>query len=279
VKVTPDAIPDPKEFFFGLIPSDKEVFRTWVTEAKDLLPFETLKEKGMSQLGKGEEEMVKVLTSLLGDRAFTIRDTFKEKRQAIFQNLIKAEYDEHCRTYADLFDRTRPVIEALAEEGLEIPYEIRVAAEVTLSERLAAEVEALKRDFQGTLQKGTIDRIVEEASEHGFQLRRDKPLLLLNGILREKMGSLREVMGKGLVEQEGVIEEMIRLHDRAERWGFQLSKEEVQDWMWEILVEYVWGLEESWWGDAPEKSFSPNLLVLAEKLGFNMDRFLKVVAF
>lgn len=279
VKVTPDAIPDPKEFFFGLIPSEKEVFRTWVTEAKDLLPFETIKEKGMDQLGKGEEEMVKVLTSLLGGRVFTIRDTFKDERQRIFQNLIKAEYDEHCRTYADLFDRTKPLIEALAEEGLEIPYEIRVAAEVTLSERLAAEVEALKRDFQGTLQRGTIDRIVGEAREHGFQLRRDKPLLLLNGMLREKMDWLQEVMGKGLVEQEGVLEEMIRLHDRAESWGFQLSKEEVQDRMWEILVEYVWGLEESWWGDAPEKPFAPNLLLLAEKLGFNMDRFLQVVAF
>jgi alpha-amylase/alpha-mannosidase (GH57 family) len=279
VKVTPDAIPDPKEFLFGLIPSTKEVFRTWVTEAKDLFPFETLKEKGMSQLGKGEEEMVKVLTSLLGDRVFTIRDTFKEERQAIFQNLIKAEYDEHCRTYADLFDRTRPVIEALAREGLEIPYEIRVAAEVTLSERLAAEVEALKRDFQGTLQRGTIDRIIGEARDHGFQLRRDKPLLLLNRILREKMGLLREVMGKGLVEQEVKIEEIIILLDQVTKWGFELSKEEVQDWMWEILVEYVWGLEKSWWGDGPEKPFSPNLLLLAEKLGFNMDRFLKMVSF
>jgi hypothetical protein len=98
-------------------------------------------------------------------------------------------------------------------------------------------------------------------------------------MLREKMDWLREVMGKGLVEQEGVLEEMIKLHDRAESWGFQLSKEEVQDRMWEILVEYVWGLEESLWGDAPEKPFSPNLLLLAEKLGFNMDQFLKMVAF
>jgi hypothetical protein len=171
------------------------------------------------------------------------------------------------------------VIEALAREGLEIPYEIRVAAEVTLSERLAAEVEALKRDFQETLQRGTIERIVGEAKEHGFQLRRDKPLLLLNGILREKMGLLREVMGKGLVEQEVKIQEIITLLDQVTKWGFELSKEEVQDWMWEILVEYVWGLEKSWWEDAPEKPFSPNLLVLAEKLGFNMDRFLNMVTF
>ncbi|OGP73719.1 MAG: hypothetical protein A2W09_01530, partial [Deltaproteobacteria bacterium RBG_16_50_11] len=279
VKVTPDAIPDPKEFLFGLIPSTKEVFRTWVSEAKDLLLFKTLKEKVINQFDKGEEQMAKILTSLLGDRIFTIRDTIKEEKQAILQSLIKREYEEHCQAYADLFDRTKPVIEALAREGLEIPYEIRVAAEVTLSERLAAEVEALKGDLQGTLQRGAIDRIVGETKEHGFQLRRDKPLLLLNGILREKMGLLRGIMGKGLVEQEGRIEEIIILLDQAEKWGFELPREEVQDWMWEILVEYVWGLEKSWWGDAPEKPFPPNLIVLAEKLGFNMDRFLRMVAF
>jgi alpha-amylase/alpha-mannosidase (GH57 family) len=279
VKVTPDAIPDPREFLFGLIPASKEVFRTWVSETKDLLPFKTLKEKVMNQLDKGEEEMAQILTSFLGNRIFTIRDTFKEERQEIFQDLIKREYEEHCQAYASLFDRTKPVIEALAREGLEIPYEIRVAAEVTLSERLAAEVEALKRDFQGTLQRGTIERIVGEAKEHGFQLRRDKPLLLLNGILRKKMGLLREVMGKGLVEQEVKIQEIITLLDQVTKWGFELSREEAQDWMWEILVEYVWGLEKSWWEDAPEKPFSPNLLVLAEKLGFNMDRFLRMVAF
>ena len=183
----------------------------------------------------------------------------------------------HCQAYAELFDRTKAMIKALAREGLEIPYEIRVAAEVTLSERLAAEVEALKRDFQGTLQREQIDQIVGEAKEQGFKLRRDKPLLLLNGLLIEKMGLLREVMGKDLLKQEGVIEEMVRLLDMAENWGFELSKEEVQDGVWEILVEYVQGLEKSWWEDAPEKPFSPNLLVLAEKLGFNTDRFLKIV--
>ena len=35
VKVTSEIIPEPKEFLFGLIPSKKEVFRTWVLEKKE----------------------------------------------------------------------------------------------------------------------------------------------------------------------------------------------------------------------------------------------------
>ena len=92
--------------------------------------------------------MAKVLTSLLGIRLFTIQDTFKEERQTIFQKLIQKEFDEHCQIYADLFDRTKQIVEALSREGLEIPYEIRVAAEVTLSDRLFQEIKELKRDFK-----------------------------------------------------------------------------------------------------------------------------------
>ena len=100
VRVTSEIIPEPKEFLFGLISSNKEVFRTWVSEKKKGLDFDTLKEKGQESFGKSEEEMAKVLTSLLGDQPFTIQDTFKEERQAIFQKLIQKEFDEHCQIYA-----------------------------------------------------------------------------------------------------------------------------------------------------------------------------------
>ena len=107
--------------------------------------------------------MTEVLTSLLGNLIFTLRDTFKEERQTILQKLIQREFDEHCQIYADLFDRTKQAVEALSREGLEIPYEIRVAAEVTLSDRLFQEIKELNRDFKGTIERRKIDEIVEEA--------------------------------------------------------------------------------------------------------------------
>ena len=217
VRVTSEVIPEPKEFLFGLIPSKKEVFRTWVSEFNPSTPrpdgrslsstrdqaerlrvdpeqrhftppskvglgaaewvkgspsFDALREKGLESLGRGEEEIAKVLTSFLGNRLFTIQDTFKEERQAIFQKLIQKEFDEHCQIYADLFDRTKQVVEALSREGLEIPYEIRVAAEVTLSNRLFQEINELKKDFKTTKERREIDRIIEEAREHGYHLKR-----------------------------------------------------------------------------------------------------------
>jgi hypothetical protein len=42
-----------------------------------------------------------------------------------------------------------------------------------------------------------------------------------------------------------------------------------------ILDECVRSLEESWWGDGVQKPFPSNLIALAEKLGFNIEKISK----
>jgi hypothetical protein len=276
VRVTSEIIPEPKEFLFGLIPSKKEVFRAWVLEMKGGIDFNTLKEKGQESFGKGKKEIIKVLTSLLGNHILTMRDTFKEERQAIFQKIIQREFDEHCQIYADLFDRTKQAVEALSREGLQIPYEIRVAAEVTLSNRLFQEINELKRDFKKTKERGEIDRIIEEAKEHGYHLRREKSLLALDEILMERMNGLQKGKGPDLSRQSELAEEVLTLLDLAKKWDFEISLEEAQNLMSQVLEECVGGLEKSWWENGTPKLFSPNLITLAEKLGFNVERFSKI---
>jgi alpha-amylase/alpha-mannosidase (GH57 family) len=276
LRITSEIIPEPREFLFGLISSKKEVFRTWVLERKEGLEFSTFKEKAQESFGSGEEEMTRVLTSLLGNLTFTLRDTFKEERQVIFQKLIQKEFDEHCQIYADLFDRTKQTVEVLSREGLEIPFEIRVAAEVTLSNRLFQEIKDLNRDFKGTIERRKIDEIVEEAREHGFTLRKEKSLLGLNEIFMERMDALQRTKGTDLSRQAELAGEVLTLVDLAKKWELEISLEETQNSMGEILKECVGDLEQCWWENGTPKLFSPNLIALAEKLGFNVQRFSKI---
>jgi hypothetical protein len=278
VRVTSEIIPETKEFLFGLIPSTKDIFRTWVSEFNGGILFDTLREKGTVTLEKGEEEMEKTLTSLLGSRIFTIRDVLKEEKQAILQKLIEKDLKEYLKIYAELYDRSKQIVEALAREGFEIPYEIRVAAEVTLSDQLLKAVKDLKSDLKGALRKGDIDQIIDEAKRLGYHLRKEEPTLVLKGMLNERMGHLRSLgEGSDLGSQEEKIESLSLLLDQVERWGLEIPKEEVQDSMDEILKEYLLGLEESWWGEGKGKPFSPPMISLAEKLGFNVERFSKMV--
>jgi alpha-amylase/alpha-mannosidase (GH57 family) len=278
VRVTPEIIPEPKEFLFGLFRSRKEFFRTWVSENKDLLKFNKLKERCFESLGKSEEEITKLLNSFLGNRLFTVRDTFKEERQVIFQKLIEDELNEHLRIYAELFDRSKEAVEALAREGFEIPYEIRVAAEVTLSDRLLKAVNDFRSGLKGALPKGDIDQIIDEARRLGYHLRREETIVVLKDMLKQNMERLRGLKeGPDLGSQEEQIEALILLLDQVERWGLDIPMEEIQDSMDELLKEYVGGLEKSWWGEGREKPFSLKLISLAEKLNFNVERFSKIV--
>jgi alpha-amylase/alpha-mannosidase (GH57 family) len=276
VRVNSEIIPEPREFLFGLIPSMKGVFRSWVLEKKEGLDFSTLKEKAQEILERKEEEMEKVLTSLWGSLFFTLQDAFKEERQAILQKLIQKEFNEHCQIYADLFDKTKKAVEALSREGLEIPFEIRVAAEVTLSHRLFQEIKELSRDFKGTIERGKIDEIVEEAKEHGYHLRKEKSLLALKELLMGRMNALQKNQGSDLPRQSELAEEVLILLDLARKWDLEMSLEEAQNSMSQILGECVGDLEKCWWENGTPKLFSPNLITLAQTLGFNVERFPKI---
>jgi hypothetical protein len=101
---------------------------------------------------------------------------------------------------------------------------------------------------------------------------------VLKGMLKQSMGRLRgSKEGAELSNQEEEIEALILLLHQVERWGLDIPKEEVQDSMDEMLKEYVLGLEESWGGEGKEKPFSLKIISLAEKLGFNMEKFSKIV--
>lgn len=278
VRVTSDIIPEAKEFLFGLVPSEKDIFRTWVSECDGGILFDVLKERSTEGFTKDGQELEKVLTSLLGSRILTFRDVPKEERQILFQRLIEKDLNEHLRIYAELYDRSKRIVEALAREGFMIPYEIRVAAEVTLSHQLLKAVKDLANDLRGALSRGDIDHIIDEANRLGYHLRKEETIRALKEMLKERIGSLRglkEIPERG--GQEEQIEELILFLDGVERWGLDVPKEEAQDAMHEMLKEYVLALEESWWGEGKGKPFSPKLIPLAEKLGFNVGKFSKVV--
>jgi hypothetical protein len=68
----------------------------------------------------------------------------------------------------------------------------------------------------------------------------------------------------------------MRLLDSAKKWDFEISLGEVQNLMGQILDECVESVEKCWWGEGEQKPFHPSLITLAEKLGFNVERFQKI---
>ncbi len=271
-RILSDIIPKPKEFLFGLMSSKGSLAQTWISEDGGTLDFNTLRQKGMERFEQGEEKLRETLDSLLGNQRFTIQDVLKEEKENILHRFVQKEIKEVSQVYSKIFEKAKPAIEILAKEGGAIPFEVRVAAEITLSHQLLQEVNELKKDFGSAIKKGAIDGIIEEANRYRCRLNKEAPLSVLNELLKKAMESLRKGKYSDLQGQEICIQEIITLLDLAKVWGFDLDLWEAQDLMDELLDESIKNLEESSWGYGVPKPFPSNLTTLADKLGFNIEK-------
>ncbi len=279
VRVLPEIIPEPRAFLFGLIYAKETFVQNWIAEDREGVDFEAFKRRGKEGFAEGEGGLKEILTSLLGKRIFTIHDLFRENRDEIFRQLIQKEIGDLSEVYEGIFNRAEPIIDLITREGMKIPHEIRMAAEISLSHRLLQEIRAWKNDVTSTLHQRKIDQIIEDATRYGCRLSRAEPLSILNGLLREKMDFLRKKKYSELLTQEACIQEIVVLLDCSKKWGFDLDLWEAQDLIGEILIETIKTLEESLWGAGIPKPFSRLLITLAEKLNFNIDKISKATGY
>jgi hypothetical protein len=74
-----------------------------------------------------------------------------------------------------------------------------------------------------------------------------------------------------------VVEEVLALLDLARKWELEISLEEAQNLMGQILDECVESAEKCWWGDSEGKPLHPNLASLLgptplSETSFNLER-------
>lgn len=279
VNLLSDLVPESKTFLFALFSSPAVMAQNWISEEREGLDFNILKQKGQEGLASGEKALKEYLISLLGNQVYTFRDLLKESRKEIFSQLVEKEIGDPSGVYEEIYHRAKPVMDLLVQEGMAIPYEIRMAVEVTLSHQLSQAIRGLMKDIQSMINRGEIDRILEESKRYGCQLKMEEPLKMLNRIFKEKMEALRNSKSAELPVQETLIQEILALLDHSKRWGIALELLEAQDMMDEILMESIKSLEEALWSFGAPKPIPANLIPLAERLNFNIEKIAKAARF
>ncbi len=277
VKVFSDLLLESKTFLFGLSSSKEMPAQNWISEERGGMDFNTLRQKGREGFELEEETLAERFTSLLGDRCFTVQDLLKEDRLEFYRRWIEKEMGDPSMIYEGLFHRAKPIIDVLARDEIPLPFELRIAVELTLNQRLLREIKALRDQMQSTVIQERIERILNDAKRYKCSLNTSKPLSILNQMLKERMELLRRTKPTDLAAQEAGIQEVLLLLDRSRQWGFTLDLWEAQDVMDEILMESIKMLEESLWRSGVSKPFSPLLVTLAEQLNFNIEKISKAI--
>lgn len=277
VEVISEATSEKSRFLYGLLPSRKNSFRTWMRENPDPLLFDQLKRDLERISPKGEEELAGQLSLALKGGPYTFRDTLKEKRGELNSGLIEEKLKTFLRMYETIYEENKEVLKRWREEGLEIPYEIRVASEITLNHRFLEEIKRLRYSVEGSPGQGEIDQILTEANQSGYSLRKEEAASILNDLLKERIEVLFRHRDFDRSDLGGLIKEILLLLEYSERWGLNISKEEPQSLIGEMLEEWIHRLETYLWGEGKPRTFPEGFLTLAERLDFNIERFSKMI--
>lgn len=278
VEVTSIPFSEKKGFLYGVLPSRKHLFRTWVRENPEPLLFDHLKEHLQRMPTGGEEEIAQHFSSSFGDRWYLFRDTLKEKREELLLGILQKETETSLQMYKTFYEENKEILNTLAEEGLEIPYEMRMAAEITLTHQLFEEIKRLSQNIKEIQAQERIDQILLEAGRCGYHLQKEKATSMLNGLLKERVETLFQDRKLDGLDLENLIREMILLLEFSERWGMNLDKEEARSLIGEMLDQWVSSLEETYWlGEGKPKRFPEIFITLAKKLDFNTERASRMV--
>jgi alpha-amylase/alpha-mannosidase (GH57 family) len=108
------------------------------TRAKDEL-FEVLGQASATQT-------ILAINRLFGERAYSLQDLFAEERHRIMRLLSQETLLRLDQLYSQVYRDNYGVLRAFHRDGLPVPQELQVAAEIALSQRALEVLEALERD-------------------------------------------------------------------------------------------------------------------------------------
>jgi hypothetical protein len=114
-------------------------------------------------------ELLRAVDAHFGETYFGLDSLLPEQREEVLDALFHELTDHFAELYTRLYQENRRAVNALADTGLKIPREFRIAAEYTLSRQLNAEV----RKQRGSLARESYRRALEvgaEARHRGYQL-------------------------------------------------------------------------------------------------------------
>ena len=101
-----------------------------------------MREEFFRVLEKTPEDLIPLMVRRLGETYYSIHDIFQEEKLQVFQDLLRHNQEEAMDVIAHNFGETRPLLKAMAVEGLPLPRLYRALGEITLNRRL---VELLRR--------------------------------------------------------------------------------------------------------------------------------------
>ena len=279
VKITSSSTWEHQHFTFAALHLGGWDFHCCIKPFLNRLDYSTIKEdlfRVFSQASAAQTMLA--MNRLLGEQHFDLQHLFADERHRVMSKLTKATKQRLDRLYTQAYRENYSILLAFQREGLTIPQELQVAANVALSHRVQTAILALRDDI---IEPEAIDRhlielqaIASEARHLNCKLELPEAKTALeNLVLRMLWQLLNGNNRKSTALDVARIEEIIKLGHQLDL-GLCLSRPQelyfacLQE---KIVPKCIIKSRGCRWS----KSQLKPLLALGQKLGIDVDCWLK----
>jgi hypothetical protein len=248
------------------------LYRTQISSNSTLEAYQALKEELFRVLAETPEDLTPFLAARLGERYYTVHDIFQEEKEQLFLDLLEQNREEALGTLAHHFGDAKPVLRAMASDGLLIPRLYQALGEITLNRRLVQILRRLEPDPE--LLPGSEDllHLLEEAGLLGFTLESGEGAQILQRILHHHLAGLAAGF------QVNAAQDLMNFLKVQQRIPITMDLTEAQNFFFGLLKEHFPALAARSARHPEDRDLAAILVDLATALNFDPEPYQRLLS-
>ncbi|MEW6388141.1 MAG: DUF3536 domain-containing protein [Thermodesulfobacteriota bacterium] len=248
------------------------LYRTQVLHNPSPQEFLDLKEKLFQVLTETPEDLIPLMARRLGERYYTVHDIFQDEKGKIFRDLLQPNLEEALGLISHNFGEAKPLLKAMAADGLPVPRLYQALGEITLNRRLVQLLRALEPEPTSLLTSEEILALVQEAALLDLKLESREGAEILTRILNRHLENLADLC------QQEFADRLRAFLDLIKRIPITLDLTEAQNFFFHLMEEHFPALAARTGRDPDDLKLAQTLIDLTESLNFSPVRYLKLLA-
>jgi alpha-amylase/alpha-mannosidase (GH57 family) len=248
------------------------LYRTQVQTHPSSQEFLTLRDEFFRVLEATPEDLIPLMVRRLGETYYSIHDIFQEEKLQVFHDLLRPNQEEAVELVAHSFEEPRPLLKAMASEGLPMPRLYRALGEITLNRRLVELLRTMEPDPASISTSEEILTVIADARIMGLKLETHEGAEILGRILHRHLLDLEETFELETVARLGDFMSFVS------RVPLTLELTEAQNFLFSLMQERFPEVAAHAIKDPRAMTLAKQLVSLMETVKFSPVRYMKLLA-
>ncbi|MBU4446970.1 MAG: DUF3536 domain-containing protein, partial [Proteobacteria bacterium] len=234
--------------------------------------FLTLREEFFRVLEEAPEDLIPLMVRRLGETYYSIHDIFQEEKLQVFQDLLRPNREEAMEAIAHNFEQTRPLLKAMAVEGLPLPRLHRTLGEITLKGRLVELLRRMEPEPTSLSASEEIMEVIADAQLMGLKLETHEGAEILGRILDRHLQDLSQAF------QAETVNRLNDFLSFVSRMPLTLELTAAQNFLFALMRDRFPAVAARAGQDPKALNLAKQLVALMETVHFSPVRYMKLLA-